>query len=68
MKALLKTDLRVILVPTYVEFECPYCEEEIEREYSEICDEIGEPPDWTYSTIECPHCEKSIEIDDVDWD
>ncbi|MCK9470713.1 MAG: hypothetical protein M0Q88_03040 [Bacilli bacterium] len=66
-KNLKKADFRVITVPTYVEGECPYCEEDFEVDYNDFGNS-DYPGDWKGEIIECPYCEKEIVIDDVDWD
>ena len=40
-------DVEVVVrcIPTSVVFECPYCEEENEYDYSELCDLCGHPSD-----------------------
>jgi predicted RNA-binding Zn-ribbon protein involved in translation (DUF1610 family) len=67
-KDLANIDLVVVQVPKYVEYECPHCEEEIEIDYNEFCDFVGEPPDWSCSRIKCPNCNKELKIDNVEWD
>ena len=64
----MKIDLRIERRPVKVHFECPHCEKEIERDYSDFCSDIGEPSDWIYTKFECPECEKEVEINYVDWD
>lgn len=67
-KTILKADVTVIQKPITVKLDCPYCDEEIEIDYSEFEGMVGEPCDWNYSKFNCPKCGKEIEIDGVDWD
>lgn len=64
----MKTEIRVIRIPTKIECECPYCYDDFEISYSEFCDIVGEPCDWKYGKFNCPKCGKNLEIDFVDWD
>ncbi|AGK97389.1 hypothetical protein [Clostridium pasteurianum] len=64
----LKADIIVNQRPVSIKFDCPHCDEEIEIDYQEFIDMLGEPCDWNYSKFNCPRCEKEIEIDEVDWD
>ena len=52
---------------TSVVFECPYCEEENEYDYSEFCDLCGHPSDWDYEILECQKCGKKFEIQGQEW-
>lgn len=54
-------------IPTSVVFECPYCEEENEYDYSEFCDLCGHPSDWDYEILECQKCGKKFEIQGQEW-
>lgn len=62
-------DVEVVVrcIPTSVVFECPYCEEENEYDYSEFCDLCGHPPDWDYEILECQKCGKKFEIQGQEW-
>ena len=55
-------DVEVVVrcIPTSVVFECPYCEEENEYDYSEFCDLCGHPSDWDYEILECQNAERSL--------
>lgn len=61
------TDIEVITIPSHISLTCPHCNEELEITYSDFCEMVGEPCDWTYSSLDCLECEKSIDIDTVDW-
>ena len=63
-----KSDISVVSIPTYIELECPYCQEDIKINYNDFCDLVGEPCDWSYESFNCPHCKKTIDIGYVDWD
>lgn len=64
---LIKVDISVIQRPIEVRFECPHCEEEIDKSYKDFCSEIGEPCDWEHTKIYCTSCGKAIVINNVDW-
>lgn len=64
----LKVDISIRQTPVSANYECPHCEEEIEIDYQDFCNDVGEQCDWQYTDIECPNCGKTIEIDSVDWD
>jgi len=64
----LKADISVRQKPVSVVIECPHCDEEIEIDYQDFINQLGEPCDWSYSKIACPRCDKEIEIDNVEWD
>jgi predicted RNA-binding Zn-ribbon protein involved in translation (DUF1610 family) len=63
-----KIELRVERRAIKVHFECPYCEEEVERDYNDFCNEIGEPCDWADTLFNCPECGREVQIYYVDWD
>lgn len=63
-----KTDLLVVKKPIEVVYECPFCKESIEVEYSSFCDAVGEPCDWRYGKFNCFKCNEEIEVDSIDWD
>ena len=62
-------DVEVVVrcIPISVVFECPYCEEENEYDYSEFCDLCGDPSDWDYGILECQKCRKKFEIQGQEW-
>ena len=64
----MKIDVTVNQKPVSVSFDCPHCEEEIEIEYQDFSNELGEPCDWEYSKVKCPKCGKTTEIGSVEWD
>ena len=68
MKEKLKTIVRIISAPVEVTYECPYCGEEIQRQYKDFVQEQAGsyPGDWHYET--CPDCDSEFFIDELDWD
>ena len=61
-------DLNVKQKPTYVCFDCPSCEEEVEIKYSDFVKKYGDPPDWSYKTIACPYCKFLLEVDEWEYE
>ena len=57
-------DVEVVVrcIPTSVVFECPYCEEENEYDYSEFCDLCGHKSEWYNEIIVLLFCGKKFEI------
>lgn len=66
----MKADIQVISEPTFVKFDCPHCEAEVEMDFGDFRSFMitDYPGDWKGEKLECPHCEKEIEVDDVEWD
>jgi len=64
----MKVDITIVSAPTWIKFECPHCEAEVEIDYDEFSGSMvsNYPGDW--ESIECSYCEKEIEIDDIEWD
>ena len=65
-----KTDITVIQIPTYVDFTCPHCDEDIEMDYDDFNNMMcsyywGE---WVQEEFTCPGCGETIEVNDVECD
>lgn len=65
-----KADITVIQIPTYIEFTCPHCDENIQVDYDEfnnmMCSDYwGE---WVQEEFNCPGCGETIEVNDVECD
>lgn len=62
-----RVNIEIIREPSYVNFTCPHCDEEIEMDYDEFYDMMVSDywGDWRYEEFCCPECGKDIEIDDI---
>ena len=59
-------DYTIISKPAYVQFECPYCHEEIEISFGDVffnTDYWGDGA-WTY----CPECGEEVELDNYEYE
>ena len=63
-----KVTVQVNTRPTSVSYNCPNCEEDIEIDYNDFENEVGEYCDWCYSKIRCPECDSELEVDGSEWD
>ncbi|GAB2023420.1 hypothetical protein RyT2_24960 [Pseudolactococcus yaeyamensis] len=67
-----KADYKLVMKPSDIEFECPYCSTEISLSFSDVLDKSGDEYDlWVGNvgvSVECDFCKKDIELADVDID
>lgn len=61
-----RVDFHISVKPVSIEFECPYCHDEISISWRDIT-----PPDYwgdTWDDVECPECGKTVRLGDYDYD
>ena len=70
MQELEKVEVTVVQVPKYVEYECPYCGNEIEIDYDEFKDErmCDFWTEWEGDTVICNECGADFTIGSVEVD
>jgi len=68
-----KIEIQVITKPVNISFECPFCKEKIEIDYTDFdyadfdyadfAEMVYDPSDYNNKNIDCPKCGKELGID-----
>ena len=61
-----RTDFTIRSVPYSINFECPYCGEEVEINWNDV----NVPENWSdyWDDIVCPECGKTIKLGNWEYD
>ena len=70
MQELGKVDIVIEMVPRYVKYKCPHCENEISVDYDDFEDDRASDywADWKGDTVICDECGDEFEIGNVEVD
>lgn len=60
------TDYTIISKPAYVQFECPYCHEEVEIPFNEVVYKTDYLGDGAW--CDCPNCGEEVELANYEYD
>lgn len=68
MQKLKKSEVAIVLVPKYVEYECPHCGEKVEIDYDKFFCDMREYswPEWVGNSVICDECGAEFEIEKVE--
>ena len=61
-----RTDFHINVKPVSIDFECPYCHEEIDIRWADLCVPEYWGDDW--GEVDCPECGKPVRLVDYDYD
>lgn len=59
-------DYTIISKPSYIRFECPHCEEEVEVGFKEVDFKTDYWGDGAW--VNCPECGREVELDNYEYD
>lgn len=62
----MSVDYTIVSKPAYVQFECPYCHEDIEVAFENVDYKTDYWGDGAW--VDCPYCEKEVELDNYEYD
>ena len=59
-------DFTIVSAPHKISFLCPYCNQNVEINWSNI----NPPESWSddWDNVECPECGKEVELGDWEYD
>lgn len=61
-----KAYFTIVSKPSYIYFECPYCEREVNIPFDDVDFKTDYWGDGAW--VECPYCNKEVELDEYDYD
>ena len=61
-----RTRFSIISAPKYIEFNCPYCKQDIRIDFADV----DAPECWSdsWGEIECPECKNDVYLGEWDYD
>lgn len=63
----MKVDYRIVCIPSYIAFECPYCDRD-DAEVSLNKVNFNSGYEGNGGKVRCPYCNKEIELGDYEYD
>lgn len=59
-------DYTIVSTPSFIQFECPHCKEEVEVPFDKVDYKTECWSDGAWA--DCPECGKEVELGDYDYD